>query len=78
MEIYDVVKKLVGPIDPVGETNTDNKRFENLKTMTDLMYKLVGDIQYVSQSATSQEHSVSRAGKHARGFFEEMREQLPE
>ena len=26
MEIYDVVTKLVGPVKPIGETNTDERR----------------------------------------------------
>jgi hypothetical protein len=36
MEIYDVVNKLVGPIMPVGKTETDETRFENLRVMTEL------------------------------------------
>lgn len=36
MDIYEVVTKLVGPIDPAGETHTDKKRFENLKVMCDV------------------------------------------
>lgn len=27
----DVIKKLIGKINTIGETNTDNERFENLK-----------------------------------------------
>ena len=31
MDYYEVVKKLIGEVDPVGETHIDNERFENLK-----------------------------------------------
>jgi len=31
MTNYDVVQKMLGQIEPVGETNTDNTRFINLK-----------------------------------------------
>ena len=31
MEIIDIVRKLTGLIEPVGETHTDDKRFENLQ-----------------------------------------------
>ncbi len=33
MNNFDVVKKLIGEVRPVGETNTDNARFENLKAL---------------------------------------------
>ena len=29
MDIYEVIKKLVGEIDPVGDTGTDNARLDN-------------------------------------------------
>lgn len=31
MELIDIVDKLVGRIDPIGDTAIDNERFENLK-----------------------------------------------
>lgn len=65
MEIYDVVKKLVGPIDPLGDSSCDDKRLENLKVMIDLIEKLVGDVAYVSRSRDSHEYSVMLAGKTA-------------
>ena len=37
----DVVKKLIGKINPIGETNTDNERFENLKAMCELVNNLI-------------------------------------
>ncbi|GAI86093.1 unnamed protein product, partial [marine sediment metagenome] len=39
--LYTVVKKLIGNINPVGETNTDNERFENLKIICELTNKLL-------------------------------------
>ncbi len=69
MEIYDVVKKLVGPISPVGGTNTDDERFENLKVMTELVDKLITDISNVSAYEYSHEYSSKRAGEFARDFL---------
>ena len=40
MDVYEIVGKLVGPIDPIGETQTDERRFENLKVMTELKESL--------------------------------------
>ena len=45
--IYEIVIKLIGEIEPVGASHIDPERFENLKTMTDLVDKLVCDIDNV-------------------------------
>lgn len=37
MTNYDVVTKLIGPIDPTGETHTDMERYTNLETMCGLV-----------------------------------------
>ena len=69
MEIKDVVDKLVGKIDPVGETNTDEKRLENLKTMCALVDSLVTDIWYVAQNKDRCEYSIKQAGIYAEKFL---------
>jgi len=46
--LHEIVKKLVGKINPVGETNTDNARYENLKVMTGLVDNLLVDINTVA------------------------------
>ncbi len=74
MDIYQVVKKLIGPISPVGETNADDKRFENLKTMTELVDVLLNDIYRVAtDNERAQEFSMKRAGKHAARFLNNKR-----
>jgi len=72
MEIYDVVKKLIGPINPVGETNEDNRRFEYLKTTTNLVYKLVFDIDAVASHKDRIAYSINRAGQFADNFLTEL------
>lgn len=70
MEIYDVVKKLVGPINPVGETNTDDERFKNLKVMTELVDELLTDIDTVAyKNKDSYEFSRKRAAEFAINFY---------
>lgn len=73
LEMVDIVRKLIGPIDPVGETNTDNVRFENLKSMVSLVDKLLFDINKVAPSKNRAEYSMSRAGKFADVFLQEIR-----
>lgn len=66
---YEIVKKLIGEIQPVGETNTDNERYENLQEMCDLIRNLVADVIKVSQEVNRQEYSIKRAGEYASNFI---------
>ena len=44
MDIHEIVKKLVGSITPIGETTTDNERFENLQVICNLVENLIMDL----------------------------------
>ena len=72
MDIYEVVVKLTGPIDPIGETQTDAKRYENLKTMCDLVDKLLTDIDAVIPNKNRVEFSMKRAGEYADKFLDKI------
>ena len=65
MELIDVVRKLVGPIMPIGETNEDNRRYENLGAMVELVDRLVFDIDQVAMQKNRVEFSIKRAGERA-------------
>lgn len=71
MELEDVVSKLIGPVLAVGETHEDNKRLENLKTLTALVERLLLTIHEASSAADRQEASMKAIGMHARKFLEE-------
>ena len=71
MEIKDVVLKLIGSVDPVGESNADDRRFENLKVLCELTEHLVCVIDDVSyRNKDRAEYSMSRAGKYAFDFID--------
>ena len=73
MTTHEIVTKLIGPIAPVGETNTDNARFENLKNMTELVDELLTDIDAVAYlNKDRQEFSMKRAGDFASAFFDKI------
>ncbi len=66
----DIVKKLIGKITPVGETNTDNERFENLKAMCELVNNLITDIDDMAyQNKDAIEFSAKRASEYASNFL---------
>lgn len=73
MTVYDIVHKLIGPINPIGETNTDDRRFENLKDMTELVDQLLTDIDAVSYvNKDMAEFSRKRAAEYATKFFNQL------
>ena len=72
MELVDIVRKLVGPIDPIGETNSDANRFANLQVMTNLVDKLIGDIDRVASNKDRAEYSIQKAGKYANKFMDDL------
>lgn len=66
----DVVKKLIGNINPIGETNTDNERFENLKAMCELVNNLITEIDDIAyKNEDAREFSVKRASEYASNFL---------
>ena len=73
MDYYEVVKKLIGEVDPVGETHIDNERFENLKKMTDLVDKLLKDIDDVAfLNKDSHQFSKKRSADFASKFYDKI------
>jgi len=70
MTNYDVVKKLIGEITPVGETNEDNKRFENLQAMCRLMDEIDTTIQdLVCTYRNHNEYSIKKSVDFANKFL---------
>lgn len=69
--IEDVVKKLVGAINPVGETCADEKRLQNLKAMTALIDGLLLEVADVAHKNSNRcEASMRACGRHAKNFLE--------
>ena len=76
MELFDVVMKLVGPVDAVGETYGDKRRLENLKKLTVLVDKLLLEINEAAQDYEREEASVRAIGQYARSFLVDVHDSL--
>lgn len=76
MTNYDVIKKLLGPIEPIGEANTDEKRYENLEETIDVVNKLLFDLNQAAGYVTRSEYSMRHIGNKATEFLGEIRETL--
>jgi hypothetical protein len=70
MTHLEIVNKLIGPIEPVGETTADDTRYENLKAKCELAESLIMEIQFVANANKNrQEYSMKRAGEYAERFL---------
>lgn len=70
MELIDIVDKLVGRIEPIGDTAIDNERFENLKVYCDLIERMiikVDDIAY--ENKDNKLSSVKKSVDYISDFF---------
>jgi len=60
-QIYEVIKKLIGPIDPVADSAIDEKRGENMDTMTSLILLLHQDVEYVARHHKDSPYASQKA-----------------
>lgn len=68
--IKQIVEKLVGPIEPLGNSSVDGERFHNLVQMCSLVNHLVGKIDDVNfRNKDSHELSVVKAANYASEFL---------
>ena len=78
MNLYDITKKLTGPISSVGESNADADRFDNLCATIELVDRLIFDISGAANAKDCHEASRAKIGKRAQEFLDDLRDSLPE
>lgn len=76
MTNYDVLKKLVGHTEPVGESHTDDVRYYNLMETCDIVEQLLHEIRQVSEYKDRTEYSMKKSGVFAHQFLERIKEEL--
>lgn len=70
MTNYDVIKKLIGPINPAGDASIDGQRLENLKATCLLVETLLMDIDdLIFKYKTDHQESVKKCVQYASGFM---------
>lgn len=72
MELKDIVIKLTGPIQPVGETYADTMRLDNLKKVIGVVEDLMYELSLAATFKSSHEHSAKTIGKHAADFLDSL------
>lgn len=74
--IIKIIDALNGSVKPVGETNVDNKRFDNLKALEEIINCLLDDVQMLIPNRNRHEYSMKRAGDEAVGYLREVRSRI--
>lgn len=70
MTHYEIVKKLIGDIQPAGDSSIDPQRLQNLKDMCQLVNELVSDINDVAyRNKNAYQHSIKEMGNYADNFL---------
>jgi hypothetical protein len=76
MTNYEIVKKIIGPIKPIGSTEIDNERFENLKATMELADQLVSEIESIVSKAVIHEYSIKRASDCSAEFLFSLKDRI--
>lgn len=73
-ELHEIVLRLVGPIRPIGKTESDEERFKNLQRLCEITKELLGLIEDVGIDFSHRhEHSVKHASDYAIAFMNKIR-----
>ena len=76
MELNEIVLKLVGHIDVVGESNYDYRSHENMKQLTVLISDLLDEVSEVAKHHNSYNHSMKIQGEFACKFLKDLKENI--
>jgi len=74
--VFDITTRLLGAIEPQGESNIDEVRFENLSQTIEVTEDLIDKIIMVARHKDRHEFSMNKAGKEADKFIDRLRERL--
>jgi len=72
VEFFEVVIKLVGPVQPVGEPREDNRRLENMRTLIRLADKCLAEIHTASCERFRDEFAAKEIGIMAYKFLQDV------
>lgn len=70
-QIADIVMKLIGEIEPVGESNVDEKRLNNLILLENTIDILIDEIQFITPNKDRVEYSINKVGKESDRWLQE-------
>ena len=72
MSLEEILKKLCGKIEPVGETNEDERRFKNIQNYYEILCFTVTQLTFASKYKDRKEYSMQKIGKECFEILEEF------
>lgn len=73
-DVAGLVMKVIGEIEPVGETHADGQRFINLQTLLNTLDILIEEVVFVVPNINCNEYSMQKAGREAYDWIKEKYE----
>lgn len=74
--MQEIIKKHIGCIKAVGETNTDIRHFENLNALEIVAYYVIETIGRETLNAKRFEYSMKKSGEHAASVLKEIKSMI--
>lgn len=73
-EVADIVMRLIGEIEPVGETYTDDVRYNHLILLLNTLDVLIDEVRFILPNIDRHEYSMNRAGQQANKWIKDKHE----
>ena len=74
LDLDEIVLSLTGPIHATGQHEVDQVHFDNMRTLTELVDRLLGSISYEVRFAEREQASMKAIGIHAKKFLQEIKD----
>lgn len=68
-EVADIAMKMIGEIEPVGETYTDDARFDHLILLLNTLDILIDEVRFILPDIDRYEYSMQKAGKEVKNWI---------
>lgn len=76
MDMYEIVTKLIGDIEPYGDSRIDKERIKNLDKYINLVEDLLNDLMSIANDRNRSEESMRKIGEKAYNALEELYDDL--
>lgn len=71
-EIREVVDKLIGDVEAIGESRHDEKAYDNLEIMTYVCDALIDEIRRSSETKNNPQYSMKIVGDRAYSYLKDL------
>ena len=73
-QLSDTIMRLIGEVEPVGDTNIDMIRLMNMHRLQELIEALIFEVQHVCIYSNNKEYSMKSIGEDAVNWLRKERD----